>query len=132
MTFTQQSQPSPHQSHSFYIAKNVKINNINILNVLNTSVITVTNKHQCTGCLIVQSIEVGDFNHSGGYCYELFFSSNMCILCICFPFFISFQHVSTCRTTCVLLMFTMLLPSVLHVFALRLTHVSYIFKPVVR
>ena len=53
-TFIQQTWSSPHQSCSFYIAKNVKINNINILNVLNISVITATYQqapmHQVSDC----------------------------------------------------------------------------------
>ena len=73
-TFIQQNQPSPHQSLFFYIVKNVKTDDTDTSNALNTYVIIVTNKHQCIGCLIAQNVEAGDFNHSGGYCYELFFS----------------------------------------------------------
>ena len=75
MTFSQQNQLSLCQFLFFYIVKNAKINDINISNVLNTYAIIVTNKHQDTECLIVQDVEAGDFNHSGGYCYKLFFSS---------------------------------------------------------
>ena len=75
MIFIQWNQLFPHQSLFFYIVKNVKIDDINTSNALNIYVIIVTNECQCTGCLIVQNIEASDFNHSGGYCYELFFSS---------------------------------------------------------
>ena len=104
-----------------YIVKNVKTDDTNTLNALNTYVIIVTNEHQCTRCLIVQNIEASDFNHSGGYCYKLFFLLNIHSPCFHLLFFISSWHV-----------FTSLLYSVSHVFALRLTHFFYLFKLVVR
>ena len=75
--FTQQNQPFQHQFF-FYIVKNVKINNTNTSSALNTYVTIVTNEHQCTRCPIVQDVEAGEFNHSRGYCYKLFFSCSPC------------------------------------------------------
>ena len=122
---TQQNPPFLHQFPSYYIVKNAKTDDTNTSNALNTYVIIVTNKCQCTGCLIVQNVEASDFNHSGGYCYKLFFSSlhvyTMLLLTI-FHFLL----------TCVSLMFTLLLYHVLHVFTSRPTHFLHIFKPVVR
>ena len=120
------------QSPSSYIVKNALIDDINTLNVHNTYAITATNEHWDTECLIVQNIEASDFNHSGGYCYELFFFSHTCLPCSSLLFFIYDQHAFTSRQTCLLHMFTLFLQYALHVFASRLTHSLYLFKPVVR
>ena len=82
-----QNWPSQCQSPFSYIVKNVKTDNISTLNVLNIYVTIVTDEHQCTRYPIVQNVEASDFNHSGGYCYEPFFSPT----CIYLPFFISVQ-----------------------------------------
>ena len=75
-TFTPQNRPSPHQSRSSCIVKNARIDDINTMNVHNTSAITAIDERRDTEYLTVLTgiIEVGDFNHSGGYCYELFSS----------------------------------------------------------
>ena len=75
-TFTLQSRPSPHQSRSSYTAKNALIDDISTMNVHNTFVITAIDERRDTKYLTVLTgiIEVGDFNHSGGYCYKLFSS----------------------------------------------------------
>ena len=75
-TFTLQSRPSPHQSPSSYTVKNAPIDDINTMNVHSTFVITAIDEHRDTEYLtvLIGIIEVGDFNHSGGYCYELFAS----------------------------------------------------------
>ena len=74
--FTLRSRPSPHQSRSSCIVKNAQIDDINIMNVPNTFAITAIDEHRDTEypTALIDIIEVGDFNHSGGYCYE-FFSS---------------------------------------------------------
>jgi hypothetical protein len=48
-----------------------------ILNVLSTFTTIAYNMPQCTEYLTAHFIEVGDFNSSRGYCYELFFSSSL-------------------------------------------------------
>ena len=102
MSFIQQNQRSPHLSPSSYIVKNALINDINTLNVYNTYVITAINKHQDTEFLTVQEVEAGDFNHSGGYCYKLFFFCHMCLPCSSLLFFICDWHAFTFRQTCLL------------------------------
>ena len=74
MIFTQWNQPFPCQSPSSYIVKNALINNINTLNVHNTHVIIAIDELQDTEFLIAWDVEAGDFNNSGGYCYESFSS----------------------------------------------------------
>ena len=123
MTFTLQSQPFPHQSPSSYIVKNALIDNINIMNVHNTYVIIAIDELWDTKCLTVwKDIEASDFNHSGGYCYELFFFFDTCLPCFLLLFFIYDWHAFPLRLTCLLHMFTTFLPYVLHVFASRPTH----------
>ena len=75
-TFTLQSRPSLHRSLSSYIANNAPIDDINTMNVHNTFAIIAIEERRDTEYLTVLTgiIEVGDFNHSGGYCYELFSS----------------------------------------------------------
>ena len=77
MTFTQQSQPFPSQFCFSYTVKSVQTENINISNVLNTSVTITINEHQDTKYLIVPELEASDFNHSGGYFYEPSLFCNM-------------------------------------------------------
>ena len=76
-TFTLQSRPSPHQSPSSYIAKNAPIDDISTMNVHSIFAITAIDEHRDTEypTVLIGIIEVGDFNHSGEYCYELFSSS---------------------------------------------------------
>ena len=54
------------------------IDDISTTNVHNTSAITAIDERRDTEYLtaLIGIIEVGDFNHSGGYCYELFFFSD--------------------------------------------------------
>ena len=75
-TFTLQSRPSPHQSRSSCIVKNALIDDINIMNVPSTFAIIAIDEHRDTEypTALTGIIEVGDFNHSGGYCYEPFSS----------------------------------------------------------
>ena len=89
-TFILRSQPSLHQSLSSCIVKNAPIDDIITMNVHNTFVIIVIDEHQDTEypTVLTGIIEVGDFNHSGGYCYELFFFFNMRLPC--FSLFLSF------------------------------------------
>ena len=96
-TFILQSRPSLHQSLSFYIVKNALINDIIITNVHSTFVIIVIDEHRDTEYLTVLTgiIEVGDFNHSGGYCYELFSSLTCAYHALTFSFHL--------RSTCILL-----------------------------
>ena len=132
-TFTLQSRPFPCKSLSSYIVKNAQIDDISTTNVHNTYAIIAINELQDTGYLTVWTdIEAGDFNHSGGYCYELFSFSTCVYHAFLFLFFISDQHTFSLRLTCLLHMFDMLLPYALHVFASGLTPVFYQFKPVVR
>ena len=83
MTFILQSRPSLHQSLSSCIVKNALIDDIITMNVHSTIAIIVIDEHQDTEYLTVLTgiIEVGDFNHSEGYCYELFFFFNMHLPC---------------------------------------------------
>ena len=76
MTFTLQSRPSPHQSLSSCIVKNAPIDDISIMNVPSTFAITAIDEHRDTEypTVLTGIIEVGDINHSGGYCYKLFSS----------------------------------------------------------
>ena len=73
-TSTLRSRLSPHPSCSSYTVKNAPIDDISTMNVHNTSAITAIDK--CRDIeypiALIGIIEVGDFNHSGGYCYELF------------------------------------------------------------
>ena len=75
-TFTLQSRPSPHQSLSSCIVKNAPIDDTSTTNVHSTFAITAIDEHQDTEYPTVPTgiIEVGDINHSGGYCYKLFSS----------------------------------------------------------
>ena len=59
------------------------------MNVHNTFAIIAIDEHQDTEYLTVLTdiIEVGDFNHSGGYCYELFSS----LTCAVHAFYFSFS-----------------------------------------
>ena len=92
------SRLSPHQSPSSYIVKNVLIDNINTMNVHNTYVTIAIDKHQDTEYLTVRKdIEVGDFNHSGGYCYELFSSLTHAYHAFSLLFFIYDRQVFTTR-----------------------------------
>ena len=77
-TFTPLSRPSPHLSRSSCIVKNALIVDINTMNVHNTSAITVIDERRDIEyrTALIGIIEVGDFNHSGGYCYELLFFSD--------------------------------------------------------
>ena len=77
-TFTPLSRPSPHQSRSSCTVKNALIDNINIMNVHNTSAITAIDERRDIEyqTALIGIIEIGDFNHSGGYCYELLFFSD--------------------------------------------------------
>ena len=132
-TFTLQSQPFPCQSLSSYIVKNAQMDDISTTNVHNTYAIIAIDKPQDIECLTVyRDIEAGDFNHSGGYCYELLFFFDTCLPCLLLFFFIYNWHAFSLRLTCLLHMFAILLLYVLHVFASRLTPVFYLFKPIVR
>ena len=133
MTFTLQSQPSPHRSLSSCIVKNAPIDDINIMNVPNTFAITAIDEHQGTEypTVLTGIIEVGDFNHSGGYCYELFFSST----CVCHAFHFSFLFTNYMHFPrgwhAFIYVSTSFLPYGLHVFTARRTPVLYLFKSVV-
>ena len=86
-TFTQQSQPFPPQFCFSYTVKSVQTENINTLNVPNTSMIIVIDEHQDTEYLIVTRFEAGDFNHSGDIVTNFLFST-MCMTCFYRLFFI--------------------------------------------
>ena len=60
------------------------------MNVLNTFAITAIDEHRDTKypTALIDIIEVGDFNHSGGYCYELLFFSYTCLPCFFLSLFI--------------------------------------------
>jgi hypothetical protein len=98
-----------------------------ILNVLNTFATIAYNMPQCTKYLIAHFVEVGDFNSSRGYCYELFFSSWSTCLCLTF-FILLIRHVIACRSTWVFQhMFHMCLPCYKHVFNSCLSDVQHVF-----
>ena len=132
-TFTLLSRPSPHQSLSYCIAKNAPIDDINTMNVHSTFAITAIDEHQDTEYPIVLTgiIEVGDFNHSGGYCYELFSS----LTCAGHAFYSSFLFMNYMHLPqgwhAFIHELTSFLPCVLHVFTARRTPVLYLFKSVV-
>ena len=84
----------------------------------------VSNKFFCLKVInyfYTDKSKIKQWEDSTAMCYELFFFSNMCWPCNCLLFFILSKHV-----------FTTPLYSIIHVFALRLTHALYIFKPIVR
>ena len=132
MISTQQNRPFPLQSCFSYIVKSVQTKNINTLSVPNTSVIIAIDEHQDTEYLIVPEFEAGDFNHSRGYCYKPFSSLQYAYHAFTNPFSYMIKHAFPSRLTCLLHMITIPLPLVLHVFASRLTHLPYLFRPVVR
>ena len=130
--FIQQNWRSPHRSLFFYTVKNAQINDINILNALNTYVITAIDEHWDTECLIVQKVEASDFKDSGEYCHKLFSSPYMCRTCFYLLFFIHDWHALTLRPTCLFtyayLVFTLCFTCV----HFKANTPSYLFKPVVR
>ena len=130
MTFILRSRPSLHPSLSFYIVKNAPIDDIIIMNVRSIFVIIVIDEHRDTEypTVLTGIIKVGDFNHSGGYCYKLFSSLTCAYHAFTFSFIYD-QHAFYSRLTC--LPTYVYLPYVLHVFASRQTPVLYLFKSVV-
>ena len=129
---TWQSPLFPLQFCSSYTAKNVQTKHINTLIVHSTSATTAIDERPDTKYLTVMEFEAGDFNHSGGYCYKLFFFPDTCLPCFSLLLFIYDLQTFTARQTCLLHMLTSFLPYVLYVFASWLTPVSNPFKPVVR
>ena len=133
-TFTPPSRPFPHQSRSSCIVKNALIDDINTMNVHNTSAIIVIDERRDIKyrTALTGIIEVGDFNYSGGYCYELLSSLTHADHAFSFYFSSMIKQMLTIRQACLLHMHTSLLPYDLHVFTSWLTHFFYLFKPVVR
>ena len=133
-TFTPQSRPSPHQSHSSCIVKNALINDISTMNVYNTSAITAINERRDIEyrTALIGIIEVDDFNHSGGYCYEFFSTLTRADHAFYFSFsFMIYMHYPQGWHAFIHIP-TSFLPYVLHVFTSWLTYFFYLFKPVVR
>ena len=87
-TSTQWSPLFPLQSRSSYTVRNVQTEHISTSNALSTFVTTAIDEHQDIKYLTAMEFEAGDFNHSGGYCYELLFFFNTCSPCFSLSLFI--------------------------------------------